>query len=331
MCVRLAMVASALALVAGLALPAFAQDEKTPAWAQVLPKDGQVLVTWAAVKDATGYTVSRRMVGEEIDKAKAVNAAPVKETSLVDQGLTNGTSYIYSVVASFADGSKGDPKEAVGTPQAAITLAGKPFQSYDVETLNPGSAKVDGNVLTIQGAGADIWDAADGHTFLATPVSGDFTFTIKLNEKPVIANDGTFARGETPIIVQWDYLALADRDVFAGNPNTEIVIPTTGVFAGIYIQGISAYAPHPNAAKLWMEHLYSDEGQLIWLKGYCHPIRYNDLAARGVIPADIAAKLPSADLYAQAVFPSLDQLSAARELITTQWDSVVGADVQAAP
>jgi hypothetical protein len=191
MCVRLAMVASALALVAGLALPAFAQDEKTPAWAQVLPKDGQVLVTWAAVKDATGYTVSRRMVGEEIDKAKAVNAAPVKETSLVDQGLTNGTSYIYSVVASFADGSKGDPKEAVGTPQAAITLAGKPFQSYDVETLNPGSAKVDGNVLTIQGAGADIWDAADGHTFLATPVSGDFTFTIKLNEKPVIANDGS--------------------------------------------------------------------------------------------------------------------------------------------
>ena len=40
---------------------------------------------------------------------------------------------------------------------------------------------------------------------------------------------------------------------------------------------ISAYAPHPNAAKLWMEFLYSDEGQNIWLKGYCHPIRYEDL------------------------------------------------------
>ena len=27
-----------------------------------------------------------------------------------------------------------------------------------------------------------------------------------------------------------------------------------------------------------MEYLYSDEGQLAWLKGYCHPIRFNDLS-----------------------------------------------------
>jgi len=77
-----------------------------------------------------------------------------------------------------------------------------------------------------------------------------------------------------------------------------------------------------------MEWLYSDEGQLLWLKGYCHPIRYNDLAARGVIPDDLAAALPPAELYAKAIFPTLDQLSAARELITTQWDTVVGVDVQ---
>jgi putative spermidine/putrescine transport system substrate-binding protein len=46
-----------------------------------------------------------------------------------------------------------------------------------------------------------------------------------------------------------------------------------------------------------------------------------------VIPADLAAKLPPEDLYAQAVFPTLEQLVAARELITTQWDTVVQADV----
>jgi putative spermidine/putrescine transport system substrate-binding protein len=148
------------------------------------------------------------------------------------------------------------------------------------------------------------------------------------NFVPVIASTGTFAQGETPIIVQWDYLALTDRDTLAGNPEVEVVIPKTGVFGGVYLQAISAYAPHPNAAKLWMEHLYSDEGQLLWLKGYCHPIRYNDLAARGVIPEDLAAKLPSAELYAQAVFPTIDQLSAARTLITEQWDAVVGADVK---
>ncbi len=43
----------------------------------------------------------------------------------------------------------------------------------------------------------------------------------------------------------------------------------------MYVQAISAYAPHPNAAKLWMEYLYSDVGQNTWLNGYCNPIRYD--------------------------------------------------------
>lgn len=148
------------------------------------------------------------------------------------------------------------------------------------------------------------------------------------NFVPVIAETGTLAQGETPIVIQWDYNALAARDSLAGNPPVEVVVPASGVFAGVYVQAISAYAPHPNAAKLWMEFLYSDEGQLIWLKGYCHPIRFNDMVARGVVPQDLLDKLPTPELYAQAVFPTLAQLTAARELITTQWDAVVGADVK---
>ena len=81
-----------------------------------------------------------------------------------------------------------------------------------------------------------------------------------------------------------------------GNPRSRSSCRQTGVVAGVYVQAISAYAPHPNAAKLWMEYLYSDEGQLGWLKGYCHPIRFNDLAKNGKIPADLLAKLPPADL-----------------------------------
>jgi putative spermidine/putrescine transport system substrate-binding protein len=77
-----------------------------------------------------------------------------------------------------------------------------------------------------------------------------------------------------------------------------------------------------------MEYLYSDEGQLVWLSGYGHPIRYTDLAQRGVIPADLAAKLPPAELYEKAVFPTLDQLNAAKLTITENWDTVVKADVK---
>lgn len=157
-------------------------------------------------------------------------------------------------------------------------------------------------------------------------------FFKQLNEAgnfvPVIAETGTLAQGETPIVIQWDYNALAARDSLNGNPPIEVVVPASGVHPGVYVQAISAYAPHPNAAKLWMEHLYSDEGQTIWLKGYCHPIRFNDMVARGVVPQELLDKLPTPELYAQAVFPTVDQLVAARELITTQWDTVVGADVK---
>jgi len=150
------------------------------------------------------------------------------------------------------------------------------------------------------------------------------------NLVPLISNNGLVAKGETPIRITWDYNALAAVDSFAGNPKAEVVVPASGRFAGVYVQAISAYAPHPNAAKLWMEFLYSDEGQLIWLSppGYCHPIRQLDMEARGVIPQDLLAKLPSVE---GAVFPTLAQLNSAKELITANWDSAVGADVQAAP
>lgn len=148
------------------------------------------------------------------------------------------------------------------------------------------------------------------------------------NLVPVVAKQATVAKGETPVITRWDYNALADKDALKGNPNIEVVIPKTGVVAGVYIQAISAYAPHPNAAKLWMEYLYSDAGQLVWLKGYCHPIRYNDMSKRSVIPADVAAKMPAAELYTKAVFPSIAQINAVKQVITDKWMSVVGADVK---
>jgi putative spermidine/putrescine transport system substrate-binding protein len=157
-------------------------------------------------------------------------------------------------------------------------------------------------------------------------------FFAELNAKgnfvPVIGKAASLAQGSTPIVIRWDYNALADRDTLAGNPPVEVVVPKSGVVAGVYVQAISAYAPHPNAAKLWMEHLYSDEGQLGWLKGYCHPIRFNDLVKNGKVPQEMLDRLPPAAAYEKAVFPTLEEQGAAKEVITKQWDTVVGAAVQ---
>ncbi|MDM9644699.1 MULTISPECIES: ABC transporter substrate-binding protein [unclassified Rhizobium] len=148
------------------------------------------------------------------------------------------------------------------------------------------------------------------------------------NLVPVIGKSASLAQGSTPIVIAWDYNGLSWRDTLKGNPPVEVVVPASGVNAGVYVQAISAFAPHPNAAKLWMEYLYSDEGQLGWLKGYCHPIRFNDLAKNKKIPQDLLDKLPPAAAYEKAVFPTLEEQEAGKTAITSKWDSVVGANVQ---
>ncbi|MES1152681.1 MAG: extracellular solute-binding protein, partial [Dongia sp.] len=151
------------------------------------------------------------------------------------------------------------------------------------------------------------------------PTAG-LQFFKKLNEAgnfvPVAGGASTLAQGTTPIVIRWDYLALGDRDTLAGNPDVAVVVPKTGIVAGVYVQAISAYAPHPNAAKLWMEYLYSDEGQLGWLSGYCHPIRFNNLVSTNKVPAEMLAKLPPAAAYEKAVFPTLSQQAQAKGVIT---------------
>jgi putative spermidine/putrescine transport system substrate-binding protein len=146
------------------------------------------------------------------------------------------------------------------------------------------------------------------------------------NFVPVIAKPGTITQGATPIAFFWDYNAYGYKDAAAGNPPETVVYPSPTI-ASMYVQAISAYAPHPNCAKLWMEVLHSDEGQLAWMKGYAHGVQQADLESRGVIPADLKAKLPSSSAFSSAVSPTPDQLSAALTLIKAGWMTTVGVDI----
>ena len=177
-----------------------------------------------------------------------------------------------------------------------------------------------------------VWAAALANGGSLDDAMPGLEFFKKLKESgnlvPVIAKPATVAKGETPIALRWDYNALANRDQTNGNPEVNVVVPQNGIIAGVYVQAISKYAPNPDAAKLWMEYLYSDAGQLTWLKGYAHPVRYNDLVKRNVVPAELSSKLPPAELYAKAAFPTLDQIDKSKKVITENWDKVVGLDVK---
>jgi putative spermidine/putrescine transport system substrate-binding protein len=217
--------------------------------------------------------------------------------------LEVNSDVVKTVPADWADLLKPDYK-------GQFALAGDPRASAQAQMSVFAAALYNGGSLDNVQPGLDF--------FKKVNAAGNFV--------PVIAKQATVAKGETPIILRWDYNALADRDTLAGNPNIAVVYPKSGTIAGIYIQAISAYAPHPNAAKLWEEYLYSDAGQNVWLKGYCHPIRYKDMQKRSVIPADVAAKLPAFD--GPIAFPTIDQINAASKVIGDTWMSVVGADVK---
>jgi len=141
---------------------------------------------------------------------------------------------------------------------------------------------------------------------------------------PVDATPATVANGQTPVTIDWDYLQIAYGSEFKSNITWEVTVPADAAVGNFYCQAINADAPNPFAARLWQEFLYSDEGQLLWLKGYSHPARFQDMSDRGVVPQDLLDALPSADLYANIEFPTPEQNDAATQTIADGWNQVAG-------
>lgn len=102
----------------------------------------------------------------------------------------------------------------------------------------------------------------------------------------------------------------------------EVVIPQDGTVAGMYIQFITAGAPHPNVAKLLLETEYSDEGQIEYAKGFVHPIRTSVK-----LPADVLEKFPPAEDYKVVSFVNdAEALGVAAEAIAKGWDEVAAIE-----
>ena len=149
----------------------------------------------------------------------------------------------------------------------------------------------------------------------------DYFAKLKQNGNFTVArsSDANIAKGEVAIAIMWDYLGLGFRDTFKGKPTLTVHIPTEASIAGPYVSIVNKTAPNPYAARLWIEYIFSDEGQLYYLKGYAHPARYQALVAANKIPADLAAKLPPASEYSKLAYPSLTQLTAATAVVAQNW------------
>ncbi|HEY8678626.1 MAG TPA: ABC transporter substrate-binding protein [Candidatus Dormibacteraeota bacterium] len=186
-----------------------------------------------------------------------------------------------------------------------------------------GKVALDGDPTTANAAlnGVMMVSLANGGSLDDISKGVDFFHQLKQkgNFVPVKATTATVKNGTTPVVFDWDYLSAAHgTDV----PTWKVFVPSNAILGGYYAQAINKQAPHPAAARLWMEYLYSDEGQNLWLKGLARPVRMAAMQKSGKIDAAAAAALPPVN--GTPVFLSADQATKAKEYLASHWAQAIG-------
>ncbi|MFI6249325.1 ABC transporter substrate-binding protein [Streptomyces sp. NPDC051016] len=152
----------------------------------------------------------------------------------------------------------------------------------------------------------------------------DFFAELKKNGNytPVESTPATVEKGETPISIDWDYLNAGYADEFKSKGvDWKVSIPSDGQYAQYYSQAINKDAPHPAAARLWQEYLYSAEGQNLWLKGYARPVLMSSMEKAGTLDKTAAAKLPA--VTGTPSFPTEAQQDKAKTVLSSGWSKAV--------
>jgi putative spermidine/putrescine transport system substrate-binding protein len=174
------------------------------------------------------------------------------------------------------------------------------------------NAALNGVMMVSIASGGSVSDISKGVNFFhQLKQAGNFV--------PVQATTATVKNGTTPVVLDWDYLSASHgKDV----PTWKIFVPPNAELGGYYAQAVNKAAPHPAAARLWEEYLYSDEGQNLWLAGGARPVRQAAMTASGKIDAALAAKLPP--ITGTPVFLSPDQATAASAYLLANWAKAIG-------
>src|SRR5260370_6511661 len=116
---------------------------------------------------------------------------------------------------------------------------------------------------------------ADGGSASSIAAGVSFFHRLKAagNYGPVQATPATIKAGTTPVVFNWDYL---NTPAVVGQPAStwKVFVPANATLGGFYYQAINKDAPHPAAARLWEEFLFSQAaigGQTRWLPGAARP------------------------------------------------------------
>ena len=139
------------------------------------------------------------------------------------------------------------------------------------------------------------------------------------NFLPVDPTPATIESGQTPVVIDWNYLNAAETKKL---PSWQVLVPENAAVAGYYYQAISKDAPHPAAARLWQEFLYSDEGQNLWAEGGVRPVRADAMTEAGTIDKAAAEQLPTID--GPTTLLTQEQTETATKYLSENWAAAIG-------
>jgi putative spermidine/putrescine transport system substrate-binding protein len=216
---------------------------------------------------------------------------------------------------------------SIGYNQNLVPNGPKSFADL-LKSEYKGKVALNGSPLTSGSAIGGVFAAALASGGSASNVVPGIDWFQKLKQNGNFIHIGTtpqtVASGQTPISIDWDYNNLAYVSEFPA-ARWKVNVPTDGVYGGYYAQAVNASAPHPWAARLWEEFIYSDQGQILYLKGFAHPARFTDLAKRKKLPKALLDALPAASIYNKVKFASLNQQNQAKAVIAQQWPAKMGS------
>ncbi|MGJ4844187.1 ABC transporter substrate-binding protein [Leifsonia sp. Le1] len=132
----------------------------------------------------------------------------------------------------------------------------------------------------------------------------------------------TIASGETPVLLDWSFNQkgyTTSDTIKGGGVNWKYTVLPGTAYVGYYNQAINKDAPHPAAARLWEEYLYSDAAQNAWLKGGAYPARVDAMEKAGTLnKADFPGKLDKTAVMTDK------QATDAGTLLNATWANAVG-------
>ncbi|MHB1171188.1 MAG: ABC transporter substrate-binding protein [Lacisediminihabitans sp.] len=138
------------------------------------------------------------------------------------------------------------------------------------------------------------------------------------NFLPVDPTPATIASGETPVVFDWSY---NNHAVSATVPSWKVTTLPGAAYTSYYNQAINKGAPHPAAARLWQEFLFTPEAQNLYLAAGAYPVTLVAMEAAKTVDKNALSTVGT--LPKQLVTPTAQQAKDAAALLSAKWAAAI--------